>query len=397
MVRKAAVCLGIALLTPASIVVGQRPAADLQQLGLEQLDPTGAIQLTTQWLDQRDPRLLAWAAFWIERDDQFQRVPQLLDIVAHYTSVAGGSPNSSNWTDEDAALLAVLDALICLHAGVPASQAEALYAKFPVQALVLLSRSHEDTGEALLRILDRAQWLTDWLAAADLLAAKPPAGFGARLLRVISIDATLRVLDPGQDVLGEGWGGDCASSGEDGLHQNWPPVGGYRLSARQSPASELFATGENPVYLIRAPGREYRSRTQTAEECADRFDFVLGKRPWGLVTVSDLGRDLIGQLLGFRKENFGLELDPALNLTWTTTKAYTEAANAFVREQEERLVNIALELKARGLLTQQEAEVAGFHIELRILDQRKQKTLLPDLVFANPCIAVTYQAVDLED
>ena len=86
-----------------------------------------------------------------------------------------------------------------------------------------------------------------------------------------------------------------------------------------------------------------------------------------------------------------------MNLTWTTTKAYREAANAFVREQEERLVNIALELKARGLLTQQEAEVAGFHIELRILDPRKQKTLLPDLVFANPCIAITYQAVDLED
>ena len=41
--------------------------------------------------------------------------------------------------------------------------------------------------------------------------------------------------------------------------------------------------------------------------------------------------------------------------------------------------------------------MAGFHIELRILDQRTQKTLLPDLVFANPCIAVTYQAVDLED
>ena len=64
MVWRALVCLGIALLTPASITQAQQPATDPQQLGLEQLDPTGAIQLTTQWLEQRDPRLLAWAAFW---------------------------------------------------------------------------------------------------------------------------------------------------------------------------------------------------------------------------------------------------------------------------------------------------------------------------------------------
>jgi hypothetical protein len=240
----------MALLTPASIAVGQRPATDLQQLGLEQLDPTNAIQLTTEWLEQRNPRLLAWAAFWIERDGQFQRVPQLLDIVAHYTSVARGSPNSPNWTDEDPALLAVLDALICLHADVPASQAEALYAKFPVQALVLLSRSHEDTAEALLRILDRAQWLTDWLAAADLLAAKPPAGFAARLLKAIAIDATLRVLDPGQEVLGEGWGGDCASSGEDTQHQDWPLMGDTGSRHASLLARSCSLPGEDPVYLI---------------------------------------------------------------------------------------------------------------------------------------------------
>jgi hypothetical protein len=396
MVRKTAVCLGIALLSPASFTVGQQPATDPEQLGLEQLDPTDAIQLTTKWLEQRNPRLLAWAAFWTERDEQFQRVPQLLEIVAHYTSVAGGSPNSSNWTDQDAALQAVLDALICLHADVPANQAEALYAKFPVQALVLLSRSHDDTREALLRILDRAQWLTDWLAAANLLAAKPPAGLAARLIKTIAIEATLRVLDPGRDALGEGWGGDCASGG-DGLHENWPPVGGYRLSARQSPASELLAAGENPVYLIRTPSHEYRSRTQTGEDCADRFNFVLGKRPWGLVTVSDLSRNLIGQLLGFKKDAFALELDPDLNVTWTTAKAYTEAANAFVREQEERLQNVVLELEARRLLTQQEAELAHPKIEVRIMDQRREKTPLPDLVFPNPSIEVTYRAVDLSD
>jgi hypothetical protein len=244
LVSKAAACLGIALLSPVSIAVGQRLATDVQQLRLEDLDPTDATQLTSKWLDNGNPRLRAWAAFWAERDDQFQCVPQLLDIVAHHNSGAANSSSSSSWTDDDAALLAVLDALICLHADVPVNEAEALYGEFPAHALVLLSRSHEDAGEALLGILDSTKSFTDWLAAADLLAARPPPGFAARLLRVISTEATIRVLDPGHGALEEGWGGSCASSGEDS-RPNWPPVGAYRLTARQSPGSELFAEGEN--------------------------------------------------------------------------------------------------------------------------------------------------------
>jgi len=134
MVSKVLVCLALALLAPASGARGERPATDIQQLGLEDLDPADAIQLTTKWLEQQDRRRLAWAAFWIERDDQFQRVPQLVDIVARYNSSAENPSSSSNWTDYDAALMAVLDALIYLHADVPINEAEALYGKFPVQA-----------------------------------------------------------------------------------------------------------------------------------------------------------------------------------------------------------------------------------------------------------------------
>jgi hypothetical protein len=105
---------------------------------------------------------------------------------------------------------------------------------------------------------------------------------------------------------------------------------------------------------------------------------------------------LIGQLLGFKKEDFALELDPTLDLTWTTAQAYKGAAKAFVGEQEEMLESVVLGLKARGLLSQQEAELAHPQIELRILDQRHEKTPLPRLVFANPSVDVTYEAVDLE-
>jgi len=382
---KTLACLAIALLIPAATAAGKQPATDVRQPGLEELDPTDAIRLTTQWLEQGNPRLLAWAVYWIERDDQFQRVPQLLDIVARYNSDGGNPSSFSSWTDNDAALLAVLDALICLHADVPVNEAEALYGKFPVQALVLLSRSDEDTGEALLRILDSTKSFILWLATADLLAAKPPAGFAFRLLKLISVDATIRVLDPGQGAVGEGWGGSCGSPLED-PRRNWPPVGAYRLTPRQSPGSELFAGGENPVYLIRTLSRGY-SKTLTSYDCAESMRFF---------TLSDLSRDLIGQLLGFKREEFFLQLNPTLDLMWTTAKSYTDAATAFVREQEEMFRSTVERLEAQGLLSEPEAELARPKIGLHILDQRKEKTALPDLVSANPAIDVTYRAVDLE-
>jgi hypothetical protein len=82
MVWKALCCFGIALLTSALISAAQRPAGDAGQLALEELNPGDAHQLTSEWLEQRDPRLLAWAAFWIERDAQTERVPQLLDLAS---------------------------------------------------------------------------------------------------------------------------------------------------------------------------------------------------------------------------------------------------------------------------------------------------------------------------
>jgi hypothetical protein len=119
-------------------------------------------------------------------------------------------------------------------------------------------------------------------------------------------------------------------------------------------------------------------------------------KPWGLVTLSDLSRDLIGQLLGFKKEDFALELDPTLDLTWTTANVYTDAASAFVREPQEMLQSAVMELEMQGLLTESEAELARPQIELRILDQRREKMPLPDLVLPNPSIDVTYRAIDLE-
>lgn len=283
-----------AFFATVAIAFAQRPSA----VDLEQLSSADALALAPDWLRHGDPQQRAWAAYWIERDRQEEEVPQLLDALASYQ--ASTQAGSSGWSDEDSALLAVLDALIQLNADVSPDSAEALYAKFPVQALILLARSPEDARDALLRILDETQSRIDWLAAADLLATDPPAGFAARLLKQISIHATIQVLSPGQGELGSGWGSSCGESLGDGPRRDWPSVGAYRLAAHQSASSELLAAGENPVYLIRTLSRDYRLAAHSSQDCADQLH----------VTLSDLSRDLIGQLLVMKKDDFALQLNP---------------------------------------------------------------------------------------
>ncbi|HMD96995.1 MAG TPA: hypothetical protein VKM93_06640 [Terriglobia bacterium] len=344
---------------------------------MEQLSSADALALTPDWVRHGDPQQQAWAAYWIQRDRQEQEVPLLLEVLASYQ--ASAQAGSSGWTDQDTAMLYVLDTLIQMHSKVTSEQAEALYGKFPVQALILLAHDPEDARDPLLRILDKTQSRIDWLAAADLLATDPPAGFAARLLKGISIHATIRVLSPGQGGLG-GLGSGCGGSAAWG-RGDWPPLGVYRLSTRPSTGSELFAKGENPVYVKRS----VEGSCDASEGCGDL-----------LLSLEALRRDLIGQLLGIRKEKFALQLNPSLNITWSSDEAYFDAASAFVAQQEEILENAQAGLEARGLLTETEAASAQPPFEVEILDLRNDKTPLPDLVFADPSINVTYRAVELD-
>src|SRR5271157_94526 len=355
------------------VIFAQQPSA----LDLEQLSSADALALTPDWVRHGDPQQQAWAAYWIQRDRQEQEVPLLLEVLASYQ--ASAQAGSSGWTDQDTAMLYVLDTLIQMHSKVTSEQAEALYGKFPVQALILLAHDPEDARDPLLRILDKTQSRIDWLAAADLLATDPPAGFAARLLKGISIHATIRVLSPGQGGLG-GLGSGCGGSAAWG-RGDWPPLGVYRLSTRPSTGSELFAKGENPVYVKRS----VEGSCDASEGCGDL-----------LLSLEALRRDLIGQLLGIRKEKFALQLNPSLNITWSSDEAYFDAASAFVAQQEEILENAQAGLEARGLLTETEAASAQPPFEVEILNLRNDKTPLPDLVFADPSINVTYRAVELD-
>jgi len=376
--------VAVGLLTAEAASFAQQPTT----ADLERMSRTDALALAPKWLARGTPQQRAWAAYWISRDRLEQRIPDLLDALGTYE--ASSEASSSDWNDDDAALLEMLDALIQLNADVSPDSAGALYTKFPAPALVLLARSKDAATSVLLGIFDGAQsWqVMSWLAVADLLAASPPPGFAARLLKEISVHARVQVLSPGQGAPGAGIAGDCAESSGEGPSRDWPPVGAYHLAAHPEPGSELLAAGEDPVYMVRTLTKDYSRGAHSSSYCAD-WD-------WMRVAPGTLSRDLIGQLLGMKKERFALQLEPSLSITWSSGKTYRSAATSFVQKQQGILHGTEAGLEARGLLTDSEAASIQVPFEVEVLDVRVNKTPLPDLVFAEPSITVTYQALEAQ-
>ena len=344
---------------------------------LEHTRPAETDKLIREWLPNGSPVQQAWAAYWIGRDHWYEEIPKLLDLASALQAHSG--TGSSNGTDNDLLLAAVLDALIQLHGDVPKANSEALYPEFPVQALVLLSRTSDDARDALSKIMDSATQPITWLAAADLLAADPPAGFTARLVKAITIHMTIELLSPGQGGIGRGEGGSCGE-GSNTARGGWPPAGLYYLSLHDSPTSALLADGENPVYVRRVDPEQ-----DAPEHCAEDM----------FLDIAGLPRDLVGQLLGLKKEQFALQLNPSLDLTWSTRQAYVDAADEFVQKQRDALQQTVAALEAQGLLTGVEAESNRPSLGVAVLDLRREKAPLPSLSLTDPSITVTYQAQDL--
>jgi hypothetical protein len=364
----------IAVLLATGIALRAQAPTDAD---LDHTRPAETDKLIQEWLPNGSPVQQAWAAYWIGRDHRYQEIPRPLDLVS--TFQARSETGSSSGTDNDLLLAAVLDALIQLHGDVPKANAEALYPKFPVQALVLLSRTSDDARDVVSKIMDSATQRITWLAAADLLAADPPAGFTARLLKGIAIRMTIQLLSAGQSGIGWGEGGSCGEGSNSG-RGGWPPAGLYYLSLHDSPTSALLADGENPVYVRRVdPGQD------APGSCAEDM----------FLDIAGLRRDLVGQLLGLKKEQFALQLNPSLDVTWSTGQAYVDTADDSVRKPQDTLQQTVAALEAQGLLTEAEAESNRPSLEVAVLDLRREKTPLPSLSLTDPSITVTYQAQDL--
>lgn len=325
----------------------------------KQFQPTANV-----WLHSADPRVQAWGAYVVLRDRHTEAIPVLLAMVAAFP--VAGQVTTPVDADQHSAMLGVLDALIQFDAQVPAVDAERIYPEFPVQSLILLSRSQEDAAPALMTIFRSEQrWPAAWLAAGNLLLQKHAEGFAAAVLAGMTVH--VRVIVTASDSGGVvGGSTTCCGGGLAGPRPGWPPLGVYAFGGcgdRLQPGATMLAVGADPAYYYRQVNSSYH--VDASDCCNSDQDLV---RQHYLTT-----------LLGDFSERPPVRAHVSHSIVWQGPDSYLAELAAFIDEQQHSFAKLARRLGERKLLSDAEIKAVRPKLQLRVVDLRgSEQVALPD-------------------
>jgi hypothetical protein len=336
------------------------PAAVMGSLN-QQMAP-----LASTWLHSADPRLQAWGAYAVLRDGRTEAIPDLLAMVAEFPVVE--QPIAQTDVDQHDAMLGVLDALIQLNAQAPAADAQRIYPEFPVQSLILLSRSQEETAPALLAIFKgERRWLAAWLASGALLLERHAEGFAATVVEDMTVHAQVKVTEPGA---GGGSGGSAYCCGAGFLPKpkaGWPPLGVYAFGGcgnRVQPGATLLTGGTDPAYYHRQVNASYQ--VEGVPGCGCGLDQDLVRQHYLTTLLSD------------SPEQPPVRAHVSHTIAWQGPDAYRAELAAFIGEQQQAFAQLTRRLGERSLLSEADAKIIRPKLEIRVWDVRaSQQPALP--------------------
>lgn len=312
--------------------------------------------LASAWLHRADQRTQAWGAYLVLRDGHTEAIPDLLALVSGFPVVE--EPATQADMDQHDAMLGVLDALIQFGAQVPVGDAQRLYPEFPVQSLILLSRSQEDPSPALLAIFQSEHRRpAAWLAAGDLLVDRHADGFAAAIIEGMTVHAQVIVTQPG---IGWGGGGSCFACGTAVAAKpkaGWPPLGTYTFApcgSRTQAGATLLTGGADPVFYDRQVNASYVDGPSCG--CNPDQDLV---RQHYLTTM-----------LSGDAEHPPVRAHVSHTILWQGVDAYRGDLAAFIGEQQHVFAELARRLGDLGLLSGDDAKAMRPKLEIRIWDQR---------------------------
>jgi hypothetical protein len=337
------------------------PAAVMGSLD-KQLEP-----LANAWLHSADPRVQAWGAYMVLRDRRSEAIPVLLAMVAGFPVVEQVATQAD--VDQHDAMLGVLDALIQFGAQVPAGDAQRIYPEFPVQSLILLSRSQEDTAPALLAIFrSERRWPAAWLATGTLLLEHPAEGFAAAVVEGLTVHAQVMVTEPGIGSGGGiGGGSTCCGGGLSKPRAGWPALGVYAFGGcgdRLQPGATVLARGTDPAYYHRQVNASYQ--VDGVFNCGCNPDQDLVRQHYLTTLLRDSG------------EQPPVRAHVSHTIVWQGLDAYRSERAAFIGEQQHIFAELARRLGERSLLSEAEAKTIRPKLQIRVWDQRaSQQPALP--------------------
>lgn len=263
------------------------------------------------------PRDVAWKAYNSARQNDRSAIPDLAALVESYP----GAPidERAPVRPEDAAIEAVADALIQLKAALPVATIMHLYPNFPAQTIILLSRAPDNTAP-LLEIYRSTPWRDLWLAAGNLLALHSTSEFVSLLLSRMVVSFDFRVV-PQDEVEPPGVGSGCSGDSvmdRDARFTDWPKARMYRLDT-SGHSRNIFAPGTRPVGFGSWETTDYRD-DWTDGDCSG-------------FTSEYWRTGLIAQLLGKTLDEFHLEPNVDVTLTYRSTEAFEDRVKSTIGYQ----------------------------------------------------------------
>jgi len=274
---------------------------------------------------------VAWGAYLAGQRQEARYVPLIVPLLKH--------------KNKDVQLAAV-DALIQLHADVPDAMLSSFNSDTLDGAIVLIARDPRAHTGFLLQLLDRPLRNEQWAAVHGLLAAAPPPGYSARLLREWEPEIHVKVWEKAEGIGCGGSGILVMRPARD--RTGFPPLVVYVLS--------LGSVDRGAIPLVGGPLPVTYRRTGEERTAGSTLDL----------------RDARGRILYFlagmsHPTWFG-------SFPWVGELKYREDAGSVLAQYRASLNQLRKTLLERGLLTEQESKIEPKH-RLVIEDQRKDRKI----------------------
>jgi hypothetical protein len=321
------------------------------------------------WLLRGDSRSVAWGAHYAVATQNQAIASTLLSLADRWQSIAGLSPDNDSamslapdQLDQRDAMVAVLDALIQMHALVPVSTLRNLASDFPNYVAIMLARLPLEESQALRLELYHAEPKVSGehnlqYVSAVLLAQSPPAGFVADLFSGIHNRATIFVTKPGSAAGPPALrGGEAHCCGAEEPRKDWPNFGIYVLSGVKVEGYSVIVPGANPIYVGRSETTHYRRGP-----CEDYQFLVLGPEE---------RRSFLAQMLNVQPDDIGWNIESKATLEFRSEPQFYRDLEQFIAAQQRKYRVTAAALAAKNLLSITEQEESLPQLDLSFEDQR---------------------------